>query len=448
VPVTVTQLARVLQTVLTTTADAAAQATGFVRRRRQLTGARFVQALVFGWLDNPQASLDDLALSAATVGARVRPQALDQRFSRQAADCLQTVLQAAVRQVVAAQPQAIPLLARFAGVYLLDATTISLPACLAALWPGCGGCNATAGQAALKVQVRWEWSTGALDGLALQAGRAADGAAPLATASLPAGALRLADLGYFDLEVLQAYDRQRVFWLTRRHSGTAVYVAGQRVRDLAAWLAAQGGPRVDRPVQIGRRQRLPCRLVAERVPEAVAEQRRQRLLREARDKGRAVRPERLALCAWTVYLTNVPAGLLSAAEILVLGRVRWQIELLFKLWKSHGAIDTSRSGKPWRVLCEVYAKLLAMVVQHWVLLVSGAVAVGRSLRKAARKVRQHALHLASVVTNLRQLATVLRLLQRCLERGPRLNKRKRQPATFQLLLQPPPEPVQEPRVAA
>lgn len=48
-------------------------------------------------------------------------------------------------------------------------------------------------------------------------------------------------------------------------------------------------------------------------------------------------------------------------------RVRWQIELLFKLWKNEGHIDSWRSEKPWRIPCELYAKLIAMVIQHWIL---------------------------------------------------------------------------------
>ena len=78
--------------------------------------------------------------------------------------------------------------------------------------------------------------------------------------------------------------------------------------------------------------------------------------------------------------------------------MRWQIELLFKLWKSHGRVDESRSTKPWRILCEVYAKLLAMLVQHWVFLVSFWAYPDRSLTKAAQTVQKHALHLASAFT--------------------------------------------------
>ena len=62
---TVPQLAQTLQTVFTTTADAAARATGFVQRRSKLTGAAFVQALVFGWLANPHASSDPVVTTTA-----------------------------------------------------------------------------------------------------------------------------------------------------------------------------------------------------------------------------------------------------------------------------------------------------------------------------------------------------------------------------------------------
>ena len=49
------RLAQVLQWLLTTVADQAARETGCIRRVRQLTGAVFVQTLVFGWRGRPNA---------------------------------------------------------------------------------------------------------------------------------------------------------------------------------------------------------------------------------------------------------------------------------------------------------------------------------------------------------------------------------------------------------
>ena len=110
------QVCLALQTVLTTVATTAARTCGFIRRQRQVTGAGFVQALVFGFLANPQATLEQLAQRAANVGMPLSPQGLDKRFTQAAATWLQHVLAAAVQQVVAAHPVASPILQRFNGV--------------------------------------------------------------------------------------------------------------------------------------------------------------------------------------------------------------------------------------------------------------------------------------------------------------------------------------------
>src|SRR3954468_18579984 len=159
---TIAQVSAASRTVLTTVAEQAAWQTGWVQRASPLTGARLVQTLVFGWLRRPTATGSELASTAAQVGAPVTPQALHQRLGARAARCLQQVLAAALQQVVAAEPTAVPLLARFTAVYIQDSTTIALPDALAAVWPGCGGRVPQGSQAAVKLQVRWELTRGEL----------------------------------------------------------------------------------------------------------------------------------------------------------------------------------------------------------------------------------------------------------------------------------------------
>jgi hypothetical protein len=431
---TIPEVTDALASVLTTTADDAARETGFVQRRSKLMGAGFVQTLTFGWLAKPEATLEDLAQTAAARGISITPQGLDQRFTRRGAACLRQVLEAAVTKVLTADPVAIPILERFVGgVWLLDSTTVALPEAFANRWPGVGRNEGPPG-AAMKLQVRLDLLHGTLAGPLLQPGRCSDHATTLLQKRLPRGALHLADLGYFDLDRLRIWAQQGVYWLTRVQTNTRVYDGDGRQWDLPALMATQSAETLDLRIELGLQQRLPCRLLAQRVPASVAAKRRERMLDKARRRNRKVHPGHWALADWTIYVTNVPEEMLTRAEGLVLARCRWQIELLFKLWKSEGRIDESRSEKPWRILCEVYAKLLGMVVQHWILLVSCWSHANRSLVKASHTVRGHALQMAVVFGNRHLFCRILEVIRRCLTAGCRLNKRRRKPAAYQLLL--------------
>jgi hypothetical protein len=159
-----------------------------------------------------------------------------------------------------------------------------------------------------------------------QEGRASDRAASL-PGPLPAGALRLADLGYWSLEAFAALAQQKVFWLSRIQRQTAVYDATGTRQDLLPLLESQPTDTVELAGALGERQRLAARLLAVRVPQDVAEPRRRRLRAAARDKGRQVSATRLALAAWTIFVTKVPGERLTLREALVRGRMRWLVDI-------------------------------------------------------------------------------------------------------------------------
>src|SRR5262245_22879051 len=185
---TIPQVARALREILTTTAADAGRATRFVQRTSPLSGATFSQTLVFGFLGNPQATLEELTQTAAALGIEISPQALDQRFTASAAACLHQVLVAAIARVITAEPVAIPLLQRFTAVYVQASSTIILPEVFASQWHGCGGSTSSGASEALKVKARLVMRTGHPD-VRLQEGRASDRAAVL-PGPLPTGALR------------------------------------------------------------------------------------------------------------------------------------------------------------------------------------------------------------------------------------------------------------------
>jgi Transposase DDE domain len=337
--------------------------------------------------------------------------------------------------VVSADPTLAPLLARFTGVYVLDSTTITLPDVLAAVWPGCGGRVPQGSAAARKRQLELDLCAGTLRG-SLHPGRAQDQLAPELGVPHPAGGLRLQDLGYFKLERLAAWDAAGLFYLSRLKSGVVITTPDGQRWETGRWLAQQRQALVDQPVLVGSAQQLAGRLLAVRVPPAVAAERRRLLRADAQREGTPLSRVRLALADWTILVTNVPADRLTVQEALVLARARWQIELLFKLWKDFGHLDRWRSGKPWRILAEVYAKLIGLIIQHWLLLTACWVAPDRSLRKAAAALRAELPALLWVWPLPQDVAATLKRLVPFLARVAGVDHRRRRPAAAQLWLDP------------
>jgi hypothetical protein len=430
-------LARALQSTLLTVPAEVERATGYCRRVSKLSGAAFVQTLVFGWLAQPTASLQALCQVAADVGVAVSPQGLDHRFGPASAALLQAVLDAALERVVASEPVAVELLQRFPAVLLLDSTTITLPDPLAEVWVGCGGHWARTSRAALKATVRLDLVTGQLEGPVLSAGRAPDQTSPVQHWPLPAGAVRIGDLGFWRLDVLAEIRAQQAHFLSRLHVQTVIFRAGERTRlDLEGWLASHPDDQLECDVELGQHARIPARLLAIRVPAAVAETRRATIRADARRNHHAPSQRNLTRADWTLLVTSVPTAQLSVGEAEVLLRARWQIELLFKLWKSGGALATWRSRNPDRILCEVYAKLLAMIIQHWLLLTGGWQTPDRSLPRLAHTIRTHLVLLFGVLDRFRALTATLHRLAAALARLRPSERRRRRPSTAQLLQNP------------
>lgn len=68
------------------------------------------------------------------------------------------------------------------------------------------------------------------------------------------------------------------------------------------------------------------------------------------------------MAGWLLLITNAPAQRLPLAAAAYLYRVRWQVELIFKQWKSVLRIHILPSNNKYRVQCEVWARLLAAVL--------------------------------------------------------------------------------------
>jgi DDE family transposase len=135
-------------------------------------------------------------------------------------------------------------------------------------------------------------------------------------------------------------------------------------------------------------------------------------------------------------VTNVPPAVLTVEEVLALARARWQIECLFKQWKSDGGLARVRSDKPWRVVGEVFGKLIAQVVQHAVLVQCVWHRANRSLRKAAKAVRRHAGQVIAALRDREALVQALQDIAQSLTKAAKVDRRRKHPSAFQVLSDP------------
>lgn len=428
----INQIVRNVQSLLRTWSPEAGREYRVVLRQRKFTLPTLAATFIFGFLRNPRASDAQLAQMAAAVAVEVSPQAVSQRYTPQLGLFLKSLFRHAVRQRVAADEALAPLLEMFSDVLILDSTTISLPDELADEYPGCGAVNHK-GRAAMKLQVRLSLKTGALDAVGIEGGRDCDLKTPLQNDVLPTNSLRIADLGYFDTRVLEQLEKQQAYWLSPLAYGTNVYHTKGQVLELLSWLR-QAGPVIDDLVKVGAERQVPCRLIAWRLPEEVANRRREKVRKEAKRKSRTPTQERLQRCDWAILVTNVPAEKLSIDEARVLYRSRWQVELLFKRWKSQGLVDELGESSITRQIVKLWARLLAAVLQQWLQVgLWGTAQI--SLKKSWDALASFAMQLACVAFAPERLKRTIQQIYDIITRSVRQNKRKKA-STFELLNDP------------
>jgi hypothetical protein len=362
--------------------------------------------VVFAQFGHTAPTRRQLHQAVTIAGQRLTLQALDKRFTPAAHDFLLALLSEALCLQAALPPAAASVLTHFKGVYLLDATTLA---------------------SGDKLLTRLLLTTGQMT-LEVVPARQHENRVALTHADLPEGSLRLADLGFFDLATFAQVSQQHGYWLTRYKTGTHVLdaVSGEAL-DLLALLPTSGD--LCLPVRVGKTQRLPAYLVARRVRPEQARSRRDRRTYRAQRKQTTVSGLTLALADWELYLTNIPD--LSVERICALAHARWQIELVFKSWKSFWGLAQLPTADPIRQRCLLYAQLLALWLAHVLLTLDAH--PNRSWWYAAQTLRDQAMSALRSLRSPRRWRRFLLDLIACLPLTSRLSKRRAKPYTHQVL---------------
>ncbi len=423
--------------------NAAAKASGVIQRRRKFLADSLLQSFVMGYLQDPNASDEDLAQMAAQCGVEVTPQGIDRRHTPKLAMFLKEVAQQCGRVVVESDQTLAPIVERFTNVSILDGSSIQLPDSQSEEFAGCGGSH-DAGKAAMKLQTEFELRHGRIT-FEIESGRTPDAASPRQFELAGPGSLHIRDLGYFNLDVFEKQDAAGEYFLSRLQFGTEVMLreidadSGLETMvglggsgGLMAWLAKQPNGFIEQSIFVGKEKKLKARLIAWRLPQDQADRRRRKLREDYKRKGKVPSEDRLAWCDWTILITNGPLEKLAPQEAAVLYRARWQVELLFKRWKSLNLIAVRSGSTDVRQMIRIWSRLIASVVQHWLLLGWTWGDPSKSWTKVCKAIRKLISRLVAALNEPQQLVKVLFDLSKVFKKTCKRNQRSK-PGTLELL---------------
>ncbi len=339
------------------------QQTGFIRRKKVLSALDFLALMTIGQMGMKHPSL---AAMVETFKGRISREGIHRRFSASAVafmkSCAQFVLKQRASEIIHLHST---ILQHFKRILIFDSTSWGINPILSGVLPGSGG-NASA--ANCKVQVCYEYKSGELSFFEIQPGSVPDN---VYTANVPKhlqrGDLLLVDLGYFSLNAFCQIVSRGAFFLSRLLVATKL-ICPETLKpiDLLAVLKKIPGDVHQMQVLMGSlpKNRVLCRLICLRVSEDVANERRRKLRKRAKEKGTTPSQYHSCMAEWTLMVTNVPQYCISAEMVRPFYTLRWQIELLFKQIKMVLCIHKSNTGKENRLLCEVYGKLIMAVMIH------------------------------------------------------------------------------------
>jgi hypothetical protein len=341
--------------------EASARRTKFVQRASKITGKVFLALVTFGRWSAPKTTVPQLAAKAAQldVPVAITPEALQQRMTVRAVAFLQELVQTAFAKLHTGHTICEEgIFAPFPRVHIADSTGFGLPESLKQEFPGAGGSGSKAGA---KIQLVWEYKSHTFEHFALipwnvPDGKYIDTVVELARPYM----LFLFDLGYFKLTALAKITTAQAYFLSRlNHQTTLREVVGGRQQplDLASCLASETRRLIEKAVVLGAYDRIPARLIAVRMPEAIVNERRRQAQAVAKKQGYTPSQAHLTLVAWNLFVTNVPATVWSTQTVGIAYSLRWQIELVFRAWKSGLHLATVTTTTKYSTLCYLYGRM-------------------------------------------------------------------------------------------
>jgi hypothetical protein len=180
--------------------------------------------------------------------------------------------------------------------------------------------------------------------------------------------LVIRDLGYYSNDVLSKFREAGAFIISKLYPNTLVYEKASNIYKLVEfgklhrWMKKNKVQQLDKQVYIGSEVKMPIRLIITTVPDEVFAKRMQKVNKYNKRMGHKTSDAYADRARFNLFITNIPCATMPAQAILALYHVRWQIELIFKIWKSTFGIHKIGKMKYYRWLCILYTKLILIAI--------------------------------------------------------------------------------------
>jgi len=313
-------------------------------------------------------SLNQLAIETRSeheIG--VSKQGIDKRFNNQTLSFLKVLIEKQLSLKLGKELEA-GWLSSFNRVTIKDGTRFDLPEEYKNYLGGSGG---SASQAGACLQFEYDLKSGHIIDLNLTPANRPDVKDAVEVLdTVERNDLVIRDLGYYAFSSFTNISAKGAFFISRLGAKTNVYeIKNSKLqkldfKSLYYWMNQNNLSRVCKDVLIGNDAKIPVRLIIELMPEAVYEQRMRKIKKLHKKKGYQTSEGYKFMSRFNLFITNVPQAMLPDEVVSVLYRIRWQIELIYKIWKSVIGIHHTRKMKYKRWLCLLHFKLLLMII-HW-----------------------------------------------------------------------------------
>jgi len=333
-----------------------------MKRRSTISPKNFLDTVFFCNQANSP-SLSEYSIDLAQQGTHVSKQAIDKRFNEHTKAMLSNLLQDVIVHQLPAKTDGKGYRNLFTDIRIMDSSEFNVSKRAATVFPGYGG---EGREAIVQIQFEYQLFGGKVTTLSVGSALDSDSAEGMKTIDqIPTQTLLLRDLGYSSPKAFRELGKRGLYFISRAKSQWNFYTFQDgkyhqiTTANIIYRLKHARGKYIDLEVFVGEQVRTPVRLIANLLSD---EQKKKRLKKKS--ANRKLGKDALESIGLNLFVTNVEGHKCSAHEIYELYTLRWQVELVFKAWKSVMRIHKIHCMNPIRLECIILIKLL-WVMLNW-----------------------------------------------------------------------------------